>query len=137
MAGRRGQTLLTVYVPDEVHARLMDRAGRGKASEYVRALIERDLGDTPEPSLMDVMSEGEVVAAVAVAPRGHEQSVPLATGGIVGAAVRREAEASVALDGQTHPVRHLHRFKDTGRVLRYERGKAVPERQCECGVTAP
>jgi hypothetical protein len=81
----------------------------------------RDMPDA-EPSLLDVMSEGEVVASVAVAPRGHEQSVPLTQ------------PVAESMDGSR---RHLHRFKDTGRVLRYERGKAIPERQCECGVTAP
>jgi hypothetical protein len=98
--------------------------------DWIMRWVPRPPDADPEPSLMDVMSEGQVVAAVEVAPRGHEQSVPLDT--IVGP-VRVNPDPPAV----TNPVRHLHRFKDTGRVLRYERGKAVPERQCECGVTAP
>jgi hypothetical protein len=108
----------------------VDEARRGAArTAWIRGAMEMRLAAegkaAPEPSLLDPEpTEPEVALreaveereAVAVAPRGHEQSVPL--------------------DGQTHPVRHLHRFKDTGRVLRYERGRAIPERQCECGVVA-
>jgi hypothetical protein len=123
---------MPLRMPRDIWEAARRKAGPNSLNAWIVDLIANAVADertSPEPSLLD--------------------PEPLATGGFVEASLRREAEASARLDGETHPVdahpvaesmdgtrRHLHRFKDTGRVLRYERGRAVPERQCECGATA-
>jgi hypothetical protein len=119
-------------------------AGSNSLNAWIVDLIRREVAAkgkaAPEPSLLDpqpTLPPGQSM---------HDHT-PLATGGIVSASLHREARASVALDGETQSLptpeeveasttRHLHRFKDTGRVLRYDKGSPIKERQCECGVVA-
>lgn len=135
---------IALLLPPEMLAAVDEARGGTARLAWIRGAIEARLraeARDPEPTLLDpepVLSEPAASLAEAL--------------------LIREAEASVRLDGETqslpteaevaalraHPVaesmdgtrRHLHRFKDTGRVLRYERGRAIPERQCECGVVA-